>query len=30
MGILVSRDKVDRGHEEKLIKTIRGVGYKIR
>ncbi len=29
-GILVSRDKVDRGHEKKLIKTIRGVGYKIR
>lgn len=24
------RDKVDRGHEEKLIKTIRGVGYTIR
>lgn len=24
------RDKVDKGHEEKLIKTIRGVGYTIR
>ncbi len=24
------RDKVDKGHEEKLIKTIRGVGYTVR
>ena len=24
------RDKIDKGHEEKLIKTVRGVGYTIR
>lgn len=24
------RDKIDKGHEEKLIKTIRGVGYTVR
>ena len=24
------RDKIDRGHERKLLRTVRGVGYVLR
>ena len=24
------RDKIDRGHERKLLRTVRGVGYALR